>query len=64
MRKTKPARHSRIIRKWDGTTVADPPVVPEHMPGAPEPAAARRPEHEEPVFDFEREDAPADSIRP
>ncbi|HWO58380.1 MAG TPA: hypothetical protein VNN55_12545 [bacterium] len=56
MRKTKRSQRSRLIRKWDGTPVADSTIPEPEPPLAPEPARMPKPRREQLFFEPDYED--------
>ncbi len=62
MRKTKTARHSRIIRKWDGTPIADAPETQHGPVETVTPAMPTAPRREELIFEFDHEGELSDSL--
>ncbi len=64
MRKTKHPRHSRLIRKWDGTPLADSPPADDVPADAAEALAVPpRRSREELVFEFDVENELSDPLQ-
>lgn len=64
MRKTKHPRHSRLIRKWDGTPLADsPPTGDLTAEAREEPDAPPKHSREELVFEFDVENELSDPLQ-
>jgi hypothetical protein len=56
MRKTRHSHRSRLIRKWDGTPVADITIPEPEPPLVPEPPRMPKPRREQLFFELDYED--------
>ena len=62
MRKTRNTTRSRIIRKWDGTLVADTTPPSDHIDGTAPPPTAAPTKSEDLIFEFAPEDELSDTL--